>query len=83
MEAPQAKFSGSAPVGGIPTMDNIRRRNIVIINAYTMCLADTKSVNHLLLNHRMENSIWKSVLQIFNVVSYDAQIRIWIRILKF
>lgn len=36
--------------GRILMMDNLRRRNVIVVNACPLCLSDEESVDHLLLN---------------------------------
>ena len=43
-------FGWTALLGGILTMDNLKRRLVVIVNACLMCLAGEESIDHLLLN---------------------------------
>lgn len=45
-------FGWTALLGGILTMDNLRKRHQVLVNACPMCLAE-ESIDHLLLNSKM------------------------------
>lgn len=49
----------------IVTMDNLRKRKVIVINACSMCLRDEKSVNHLLLNCRVGWKVWCSLIRGF------------------
>lgn len=48
-------------------MDNLRRRGRVVVNACPLCLSAEESVNHLMLNCSMANSIWSAILNYFHV----------------
>ena len=50
----------------ILTMDNLRRRNMVVVNACPLCLADEETVDHLLLHCKMTKALWSSILNDFN-----------------
>ena len=47
------------------TMDNLRWRNMIIVNACPLCLVDEESVNHL-LHRKLTNAHWSSTLKEFN-----------------
>ena len=59
-------FSWLALRGGILTIDNLRRRRKIIVNACPMCLADEESVEHLLLNCKVAKGLWSEVLSWFH-----------------
>ena len=40
------------------TMDNLCRRNIIILNCCSMCLRDAESVDHLFLHCHMASFLW-------------------------
>lgn len=44
--------------GSVLTMDNLRKRKVIVINAYPLCLADEKIVDHLLVNCRVAWEVW-------------------------
>ena len=48
-------------------MDKLRRRNMVIVNAYPMCLKDAELVDHLFLNCRVAQGLWNSVYMWFDM----------------
>ena len=55
-------FGWSALLGGILTMDNLRRRRVLVVNACPMCLSDEESIDHLLLNCKTAQYISKVTL---------------------
>ena len=50
----------------IPSMDNLRRRGMTIANGCPMCLRDEESVDHLLLNCKEAQSLWRAVVGWFD-----------------
>ena len=55
-------FGWTALLGGILTMDNLRRRKVIVVNACSMCLANEESIDHLLLNCPLAQCIWIPIL---------------------
>ena len=59
---------------GILTMDNLRRKKVIITNSCPMCLAEEESINHLLLNCKKHNPFgswfWggSSVMGLFQIL---------------
>lgn len=47
--------------GCILSMDNLRRRNMIIINACPLCLSGEESVDHVLMNCLMAHQVWTSI----------------------
>jgi hypothetical protein len=45
-----AFFVWSAALGRILTLDNLKRRNIVLVNRCGMCKKEEESIDHLLLH---------------------------------
>ena len=60
-------FGWTALLGGIKTMDNLRRQRVPIVNACPMCLAGEESIDHLLLNCSIAQYLWRMVLGWFYV----------------
>ena len=58
-------FGWSALLGGVLTMDNLRRRKVIVVNACSMCLASEESIDPLLLNCPLAKCIWRSILSWF------------------
>ena len=49
----------------ILTMDNLRRRDRIVINGCPICLRDEETVDHLMLICKIAWMIWKSVIKWF------------------
>ena len=49
------------------TIDNLRKRNHVIVNGCPLCLRDEKSVNHLLIHCPFAYSVWIVLINLFDV----------------
>lgn len=49
----------------ILTMDNLRRRRMVVVNGCPMCFSKEETVNHLLLNCKVAHLLWRSVMDCF------------------
>eukprot|EP00268_Persea_americana_P013064 TRINITY_DN15690_c0_g1_i1.p1 TRINITY_DN15690_c0_g1~~TRINITY_DN15690_c0_g1_i1.p1 ORF type:complete len:100 (-),score=15.94 TRINITY_DN15690_c0_g1_i1:254-553(-) len=47
-------------------MDNLRRRNVFIVDACPMCLANEESIDHLLLNCNSAQCLWKTIFRWFH-----------------
>lgn len=47
-------------------MDNLRRRNVLIVNACPMCLRVEESVDHLLLGYEVAKEMWYAFLNLFD-----------------
>lgn len=59
-------FGWSTLLGGILTMDNLRRRRVLVVNACPMCLSDEETIDHLLRNCKTAQFIWKATLGWFH-----------------
>lgn len=51
-------------------MDNLRRCNIITINACHLCLSAEERVDHLLLKYKMASSLWIFVLRSYADLSF-------------
>ena len=49
----------------ILTMDNLRRRRKVVVNGCPMCLTEEETVDHLLLNCKVAQMLWRLVIDCF------------------
>eukprot|EP00268_Persea_americana_P029942 TRINITY_DN28916_c0_g1_i2.p1 TRINITY_DN28916_c0_g1~~TRINITY_DN28916_c0_g1_i2.p1 ORF type:complete len:107 (+),score=3.09 TRINITY_DN28916_c0_g1_i2:158-478(+) len=56
----------AALLGRILTMDNLRRRGLIIVNACPICFEDEESIDHL-LNCPIAQHLWRSTLGWFHV----------------
>jgi hypothetical protein len=55
-----AFFVWSAALGKILTLDNLKRRNIVLVNRCGMCKKDEESIDHLLLHCERAQLLWNA-----------------------
>ena len=53
--------------GSIFSLDNLRCRKLIVVNACPLCLSVEESVDHLLLRCPMVNEIWNSLIQSFDL----------------
>jgi len=57
----------SAALGKILTHDNLRKRNIVVIEWCCMCKKNGESIDHLLLHCKVVRDLWSYILVLFGV----------------
>jgi hypothetical protein len=57
-------FSWSAALGKILTLDNLRRRRVVVMNKCCMCKRNGKFVDHL-VHCDVSSAIWNFILFIY------------------
>jgi hypothetical protein len=62
-----AFFAWTAALGKILTLDNIRKRGIVVINGCCMCESEGGSVNHLLLHCGVARTLWNTIFAQFKL----------------
>uniref|UniRef100_A0A2N9HVB8 N-acyl-aliphatic-L-amino acid amidohydrolase n=1 Tax=Fagus sylvatica TaxID=28930 RepID=A0A2N9HVB8_FAGSY len=63
-----AFFVWTATLGRILTIDNLRRRNVMVLDWCCMCKKGAESVEHLLLHCPFAGEIWSMVFGLFGVV---------------
>jgi hypothetical protein len=62
-----AFFVWTAVLGKIITIDNLRKKNIIVTKWSCMCKKSGESIDHLLLHCEIDSEIWNMVCQLFGV----------------
>jgi len=62
-----AFFVWSATLGKILTHDNLRKRNVIVIEWCCLCKKSEESINHLLLHCEITRDLWSYILILFGV----------------
>jgi hypothetical protein len=62
-----AFFAWSAVLGKILTVDNLRKRHIIIVDKCCLCKRDGESVDHLLLHCDMVSALWNAIFNWFGM----------------
>ena len=62
-----AFFVWTATLGRILTIDNLRRRNVMVLDWCCMCKKGAESVEHLLLHCPFAGELWSMVFGLFGV----------------
>lgn len=57
--------------GSILTLYNLCYSKMIAVNACPLCLLAEESINHLLLNCKLENVIWNSVVSSFGSIGFS------------
>uniref|UniRef100_A0A2N9FQZ1 Reverse transcriptase zinc-binding domain-containing protein n=1 Tax=Fagus sylvatica TaxID=28930 RepID=A0A2N9FQZ1_FAGSY len=65
VQTPVAFFSWTVALGRILTIDNLRKRRVLVIDWCCMCKSDGESVNHLLLHCRIAQELWNLIFTLF------------------
>jgi hypothetical protein len=60
-------FVWSAALGKILTLDNLRKRNIIVINRCCMCKRSEETVDHLLLHCKVASALWYAIFSRFGL----------------
>jgi hypothetical protein len=61
-------FAWTAALGKILTLDNLQKRNIVVMEWCYMCKQCGKSIDHLFLHCEVPTELWTMFLQLFGVI---------------
>jgi hypothetical protein len=61
-------FTWTAVLGKILTMDNLRKKNIIVMDWCCMCKKSGESIDHLLLHCEVAMEVWNMVFQLFGVM---------------
>jgi hypothetical protein len=62
-----AFFVWTATLGKILTLDNLRKRNIIVMEWCFMCKIPGESIDHLFLHCMVATELWRMILQMFGV----------------
>jgi hypothetical protein len=62
-----AFFVRSAALGKILTLDNLKKKNMVLINRCGMCKMDEESIDHLLLHCECAQFLWNAFFSCFGL----------------
>jgi hypothetical protein len=62
-----ACFAWTTAKGKIPTIDNLRRRGMIVVNRCWLCESDREFVDHLLLHCEVANALWNVIFSWFGL----------------
>ena len=62
-----AFFVWTTTVGKILTLDNLQKRNVMVMEWCYMCKSWGESIDHLLLHCEVANEVWNVFFQLFGV----------------
>jgi hypothetical protein len=62
-----AFFTKTAVLGKILTIDNLKKRNLIMINRCCLCKLDGETINHLLI-HCVDCSLWYAIFSRFGLL---------------
>jgi hypothetical protein len=62
-----AFFVWSAVLGKILTLDNLMKKNMVLVNRYGMCKNDEESIDHLFLHCESAHLLWNAFFSCFGL----------------
>jgi hypothetical protein len=60
-------FAWTTVKSKIPTIDNLCRRGMIMVNRCWLCELDGESVDHLLLHCRLANALWNVIFSQFGL----------------
>jgi len=63
-----AFFVWTATLGKILTLNNLQKRNIIVMEWCYMCKTSGESIDHLFLHCMVATKLWSTILQLFGVV---------------
>ena len=69
-------FVWTTPLGRTLTVDNLRRRGIIVVGWCSMCKHSGEFVNHLFLHCEVAQVLWSMVFSLFAVTWVMPKIRI-------
>jgi hypothetical protein len=59
----------------ILTLDNPRKRNVIVVDWCYMCKNSEESIDHLLLHSEVERDFWSSLFNLFGVWVMPRRVR--------
>jgi len=62
-----ALFLWTAILGKILILDNLRKRNIIVMEQCCMCKTCGESIDHLFLHCEVATKLWSALLNLFGV----------------
>jgi hypothetical protein len=62
-----AFFTWSAALGRILTLDNLRKRHIIIVDRCCLCKRDGESVDYILLHCDVASALWNNIFSCFGI----------------
>jgi hypothetical protein len=60
-------FAWTAALGRILTMDNLRKRGLIVVDWCNMCKRSGESIDHLLLHCDVTRALWSVLFSLFDV----------------
>jgi hypothetical protein len=60
-------FVWTTTLGKILTLDNLRKRNAIVVNLCCMCKKSREFIDHLLLHCEVARELWSSLFNLFGV----------------
>jgi hypothetical protein len=64
---PSGFFVWTTTLEKILTLDNLRKRNVVVVECCYMCKKSVESIDHLLIHCEVARELWISILNLFGV----------------
>jgi len=62
-----SRFVWMAALGQILTLDNLRKRKVIVVEWCCMCKRSGESINHFLLHCEVARELWNAIFSLFGV----------------